>query len=40
MELVRLDQIRAAATLLEPVVRQTPLVASRVLSARTGVTCT
>jgi threonine dehydratase len=37
MELVSLDQIRAAATLLEPVVRETPVVASRVLSERTGV---
>ncbi|UZJ24058.1 threonine ammonia-lyase [Rhodococcus antarcticus] len=37
MDLVSLDQIRAAATLLEPVVRKTPVVASRVLSDRTGV---
>ena len=34
MDLVSLDQIRAAATLLEPVVRETPVVASRVLSER------
>ena len=37
MELVRLDQIRAAATVLKPVVRETPVVVSRVLSERIGV---
>ena len=37
MDLVRLDQIRAAATVLKPVVRETPVVVSRVLSERTGV---
>jgi len=36
MELVTLPQIRAAATLLEPVIRATPMVASRVLSERVG----
>ena len=37
MDLVSLDQIRAAATVLKPVVRETPVVPSRVLSERTGV---
>lgn len=37
MDLVTLDRIRAAATLLEPVIRHTPVVASRVLSERAGV---
>lgn len=35
--LVGLDRIRAAATLLVPIIRETPVVASRVLSERTGV---
>ncbi|RDI65666.1 threonine ammonia-lyase [Nocardia pseudobrasiliensis] len=36
MELIGLDRIEAAAKLLEPVIRRTPVVASRVLSERTG----
>lgn len=32
MELLTLDQINAAAELLKPVVRPTPVVASRILS--------
>ncbi len=35
--LVGLDRIRAAASLLAPIIRPTPVVASRVLSERTGV---
>ena len=34
--LVTLDQITAAAELLAPVIRETPVIASRVLSERTG----
>ncbi|RDI49593.1 threonine dehydratase [Nocardia mexicana] len=37
MELIGLDRIESAAKLLGPVIRRTPLVASRVLSERTGV---
>lgn len=37
MELVSVAQIRAAAALLEPVIRTTPMVASRVLTERVGV---
>lgn len=37
MDLVGLDRIAAAAQLLEPVVRRTPVLPSRVLSERTGV---
>ncbi|WP_024803950.1 threonine ammonia-lyase [Nocardia sp. BMG51109] len=36
MDPIGLGRIEAAATLLEPVVRRTPLLASRVLSERTG----
>ncbi|MFI5782343.1 threonine ammonia-lyase [Nocardia sp. NPDC051570] len=36
MELIGLDRIEAAAKVLEPVIRRTPVVASRVLSERTG----
>ncbi len=36
MELLTLDQINAAAKLLKPVVRPTPVVASRILSDSTG----
>ncbi|MFI9511111.1 threonine ammonia-lyase [Nocardia sp. NPDC052566] len=36
MELIGLDQIEAAAKLLEPVIRRTPLVASRVLADIAG----
>lgn len=36
MELITLDRIEAAAALLEPVIRRTPTVASRVLSERAG----
>ncbi|MBF6329856.1 threonine ammonia-lyase [Nocardia transvalensis] len=36
MELIGLDRIEAAAKSLEPVIRRTPVVASRVLSERTG----
>lgn len=36
MELIGPDRLEAAAKLLEPVIRRTPLVASRVLSERTG----
>ncbi|MBU3066958.1 threonine ammonia-lyase [Nocardia sp. NEAU-G5] len=36
MELIGLDQIEAAAKLVGPAVRRTPLVAARVLSERTG----
>ncbi|BCI87348.1 hypothetical protein NIIDMKKI_25540 [Mycobacterium kansasii] len=36
MELLTLDQINAAAELLKPVVRPTPVVASRILSDSTG----
>ncbi|WP_372494369.1 MULTISPECIES: threonine ammonia-lyase [Nocardia] len=36
MDLIGLDRIEAAAKVLEPVIRRTPVVASRVLSERTG----
>ena len=36
MELLTLDQIKAAADRLRPVVRPTPVIASRILSDRTG----
>ncbi|MFG1797111.1 threonine ammonia-lyase [Nocardia sp. NPDC049149] len=36
MELVGMEQIEAAAKLLAPVIRKTPIVASRVLSERAG----
>lgn len=36
MELIGLDRIEAAAKQLGPVIRRTPVVASRVLSERTG----
>ena len=36
MELLTLDQINAAADRLRPVIRLTPVIASRVLSDRTG----
>jgi threonine dehydratase len=36
VELLTLDQINAAADRLRPVMRLTPVIASRVLSERTG----